>query len=743
MKRARRSNANNNQQDTDQTKQLLLHKFVDVQPKNNNSEEPPPLPDPTDEEDNEYNIDENSEEDVVDESDSESDDDQDQTNKGSRKKVIIQQLNKLKGKFTYFTKKDSSGRSRGFLQCNSICPNGPCKGIQCKYTTRFSTKKKNYTHLHTYDLGAIYKQAPKPIQSTALTDTLVDIVSTTNMSFRKACSPQFTKLMDDCIEYGFNLGRKKKELEPKDKFPHISRNTLQKLSIEKSERIRDENLNKFATRDVYISMDGAKICHQQTVDVIVYGYSSDGTLESFLLDTYEPEEYSTEEFRKIGNDVIKTMRLYNCRVRAFVTDGLPAQRAAFDPTNQKSIQSTEGGELANIFYIYCRCHLINGVIEELVQSSNLMMKAKNHVRKIATYLRKRTNAKILGKLCPEPIEIRFCYDFKIVDFIVKNIDRLDDLHIPFFVFCYGVILEVLWDLYASLEKYDATIANTHLAILVTINKLRKTATMSNCVCLRNNCYRTIQILNEKFKPEKDLARTAFSLTKQGREFYKDVASNDGKELITLDSYEGEHQRIRNYFIFELAPLLFPSIETCQSIYSEHSFEASDQQKNEEEEEEEDFEYSMDDEMSIQCEEEEDEKIPIDEPESEKYDITQTGSKVIEKWATLEGFNAEEVQNIKEKYINWLSELSNRYAEEAAKNSNNSYIYWAYMATINGWPKFAKLASIISNIPASEVENERIFSIKRNIVGKHSVRSKPVTITARTRVIMRSKFINAK
>lgn len=57
-----------------------------------------------------------------------------------------------------------------------------------------------------------------------------------------------------------------------------------------------------------------------------------------------------------------------------------------------------------------------------------------------------------------------------------------------------------------------------------------------------------------------------------------------------------------------------------------------------------------------------------------------------------------------------------------------------MATINEWPKFANLSSIISNILSSEVENERIFRFKTNRSGKHSLQSKLVTITARTRVI---------
>lgn len=182
------------------------------------------------------------------------------------------------------------------------------------------------------------------------------------------------------------------------------------------------------------------------------------------------------------------MEHYNCRVRAFITDGLPAQKAAYDGKNKECIQKTNNGKYSNIFFVYCRCHLINCVIDDLVNSSHLMKKAQSKVQKIALLLRKNEYRKKLGKLCPQPIDVRFCYDFKIIDFVVKNIQKLDDLYVPFYVFCYGIILEVLWDLYTEMEKFNATISTTHFALLLTINELKRIANMSACVCLRNNCY---------------------------------------------------------------------------------------------------------------------------------------------------------------------------------------------------------------------------------------------------------------
>ena len=103
------------------------------------------------------------------------------------------------------------------------------------------------------------------------------------------------------------------------------------------------------------------------------------------------------------------------------------------------------------------------------------------------------------------------------------------MDIPFYVYYYGVILEVLWDLYAALEKLSMTIDTAHFYLLNSINELKKIAHLTECVCLRNNCYQVINLINEKLSAEFDLARTAFSLT--------------------VDGDEAQHKRIKNYFVY--------------------------------------------------------------------------------------------------------------------------------------------------------------------------------------------------
>lgn len=70
------------------------------------------------------------------------------------------------------------------------------------------------------------------------------------------------------------------------------------------------------------------------------------------------------------------MKNHNCKVRTFVRDLMLAQNTTYDQKNQSSIQCYEDGANKNLFFIYCRCHLINLVIEKLFKKSPLMRKAK-------------------------------------------------------------------------------------------------------------------------------------------------------------------------------------------------------------------------------------------------------------------------------------------------------------------------------------------------------------------------------
>lgn len=53
-------------------------------------------------------------------------------------------------------------------------------------------------------------------------------------------------------------------------------------------------------KDVYVSLNGTKLCHQMTADVVIYGYSSDDILELFYLDTYPINDHSAATFKTFG-----------------------------------------------------------------------------------------------------------------------------------------------------------------------------------------------------------------------------------------------------------------------------------------------------------------------------------------------------------------------------------------------------------------------------------------------------------
>ena len=62
--------------------------------------------------------------------------------------------------------------------------------------------------------------------------------------------------------------------------------------------------------------------------------------------------------------------------------------------------------------------------------------------------------------------------------------------------------------------------------------------------------------------------------------------------------------------------------------------------------------------------------------------------------------------------------------------------WHLIGFSSKWIELAELARVITSIPSSEVENERVFSAQRNIIGKLAVRTNHELLTARTRIYMK-------
>lgn len=198
----------NPEQTQNQEGQNSLRRYFQVENNNDEIKEPPPLPYLTEDNYESNNNEDSNQESHIKEGSIENVNQHKKLSTGDRKKNIIKAMQALKGKFTYYTERNKeTSRTRGFVQCNTICSSGPCKGQQCTYTARFSSNRKSYDHTHRYDLGNQYKAKPSTIPTTKLTDTLVDLVATTNISFRKASSHQFTNLLDECIQYGFTLGK--------------------------------------------------------------------------------------------------------------------------------------------------------------------------------------------------------------------------------------------------------------------------------------------------------------------------------------------------------------------------------------------------------------------------------------------------------------------------------------------------------------------------------------------------------
>ena len=106
--------------------------------------------------------------------------------------------------------------------------------------------------------------------------------------------------------------------------------------------------------------------------------------------------------------------------------------------------------------------------------------------------------------------------------------------------------------------------------------------------------------------------------------------------------------------------------------------------------------------------------------------------VISELGRLYNLSEESMKLVYRSYTEWVSgELRGWKCDNIFRG--NPMIMWRSARHSSIWRPLSEIAEIITAIPASEIENERIFGLKRRIIGQHGVRSSPELLTARVRI----------
>ena len=641
--------------------------------------------------------------------------------------------------FIEFREKDRTGHPRLWNRCAPICQTGMFAGQMCIWKARSDStaiRIHKGVHKHDYSIDAFVRNEVG-IVSLELAEKYATFLARANISLRAGASSAAIDFINGVIRYGYALGRQRPEgLNASDYWDVNNRNKLKDVILEASDRILRREIIDFSRLAVSLTIDGATINRVEALDFMLIGHGYKNVCKTLLFKSVVMKRTKAEDYKRKVMRVVNDLDNKGLALTAIVADGLMRQRVAIDEKNAMSIQHERGGPkfLKNVVYVYCRCHLLNLVIKDWLELSRTANKCHKYIGGLAVRLRKREAREALGAVCPEGVETRFCYDFRLVAFVLRNHDAISQLlavegsSIPHIVFHYGCILEVIWHLIGCCERKNATLANTFESVVYAINRLDLMArdALESDPFLADNSRVVSLIMRKRLLEQYRLSCLAFSLTPRGRQFFRNQAGLDDPLLekhhydpwiwyyvkygemnddipqtdmmsVTEEDFSQDEEEEESFEEFELDP---------DSISYDGQFSGEHNQTMEKLKEDANYEYGREDIMEIAREYFTDRARGSD-------DRTQDGSEM---------FNS---------FREWMN-LSN---VDATEDDGSAFDYWQDLMYSPKSSAFAKIARSLVSIPCAEVANERCFSVKRRIVGRHSTTTSAELLTARTRIAL--------
>ena len=622
--------------------------------------------------------------------------------------------------------KPVNGRMRQFLRC---LHQEPVTGRRCTFERRGDSivfQKQNGVHTHTYDIRWFHVEQIIPKEKEEIATRFVEFISKSNISLRKSTSKKTIELLNACIDYGYSLGLQNKELQENDYWDISDRKRLRAEVIKQSQKYYTETMKRFRNGLVSLSIDSATFNHKSIASIIAICSFPNKPVETLLIENFEMPSSEFLQYKQIVSFTLNKLKNeHNLSIVSIVSDGFHSQRAAFDNEKRTSLQNEPGVsfDIRKILYVYCRCHLVNLALSDLLANSKSMDKCHKLLIQISKLLRKTENRRILNAICPEAIATRFCYDYRIIKFILKHMQKIEslDIFIDPAIYVYGVLVEQLWKLIGFFEERNATLANSYGKILMFYNDLNRieAKSMEYNQCLYKNAKLLKNIVKNRLSQQYALTLLAYSLTKEGRNYFCPKTEE-------LEQQQQETGIIEDFFF--------------NSVINNINYENEEENSEMSSERDGLLDYEYDDSSNDEITFEEDELDELIEKYEHKNTVTEESFKrkgiiyianeFITDFLGRSGWPEEKINNVNYQYQRWMS-LDFDDLNFIIDDSNQNL--WYLMSFSVEWKELAEFALIITSIPASEVENERVFNIKRNIIGKHCTRINLDLLTARARL----------
>jgi hypothetical protein len=117
---------------------------------------------------------------------------------------------------------------------------------------------------------------------------------------------------------------------------------------------------------------------------------------------------------------------------------------------------------------------------------------------------------------------------------------------------------------------------------------------------------------------------------------------------------------------------------------------------------------------------------------EDLGIYAIGADLIEQDGKRSGWDSEKIEKCLAQFSRWLGFTAADFARLKIQHMDPPLI-WVALGTSKNWSLLSGYAGLLVSLPIAETENERLFSVRKYVVGDRGGRTKNDLLTARVRI----------
>jgi hypothetical protein len=412
------------------------------------------------------------------------------------------------------------------------------KEVKCQYL-----KRRNH-HFRSLANGVLHvcnftqKEAIGPLdrivhelvagEAGEMWDLIVRFVGQANIPISTAASPEFHQIIKASFLPGFDRALKNPKANVDREFtmffPPRSATAVRGYVIQAAsdERARLENElreNRFAA----MTMDGGQI---SSLSLFITNLVAAHLSCCFTAGIAKIEKCHTHfTLRDFLRDELQALADKGIIVSVITCDGASYQTKVLNYHERYSLNGAWTSHhplFSRILYMPCLCHRLNNAYHRLVKVSHVFSEFIGSLRRLGVFCRKPNQRRRLGRNCPAFIATRWLYDFRILDFAIKNQTAINGLGDaahqvqPIFVALYDLLK--LWsELVTLLEGSSCSLSMAYPQIRITTEALAAIRDRQDEAEIREIYEIAIQLLYQyTIDSTYDLLQFASVLTPGGR-----------------------------------------------------------------------------------------------------------------------------------------------------------------------------------------------------------------------------------